>query len=362
MKTSFCTGLVILTASACFGSETNLGNPLYSGNPSSNLSSELFSVMETHSDARFNYTGSMAVFAATLSGVPGNEMLCIGLATADHVLTGVNRWNDTFHSGAGGTLGFASSTHFGTYISRSVGYGGVTGAKEDLGFSGLMIDEDEVTAAQWSALTTLVSGAPGLATASATAGLVETNYGWGTSGQYWVEDVTTGKYYFMPTFTAGLQTGGPFNGDTLKGVGFYSSNTMAANYQSGIDRFTNTTSNGLKTYSDGTYTYNALYWSLQNKVNYGQINSGDSGGGIISFTGSLIGVNTYAVGQVFNRGRQEGFAYGSEGGGVGFTNDDVTWLTAEWQHYDAVCESVPEPSEFAAMGLGILAFLFRRRK
>ncbi len=303
----------------------------------------------------------MAVFAAEIDGVPGSETLCLGLATADHVMNGVNTWNDTFHDGAGGTLSFASGSHFGTYVSRTATYGGVAGAPEDLGFSGLMIQEDEVSGAQWNALSSLVSGAPGLAEASGTAGIIESNYGWGRSGQYWVKDVTTGNYYYMPTFTPGVQVGGPLNGDTLQGVGFYWTNTMAASYQPGTDRFTTTTSNGLQTYTSGGYKYQALYWTLQNQLNYGQINSGDSGGGIVSFNGALVGVNTYAQGQVFNNKTQEGFAYGSQGGGVGFTNDDVTWLTAQWNHYNSECQSVPEPAEWT-FGLASLVLIAKRHR
>ena len=336
--------------SVAFGSEINTGIPEYSGAPDTFNSIVAFSAGITGNTG----SGSSVLYEAQQQNVGGVATMFLDFATANHVTSGNANFGFNLHMG--NTL--VNLTGANANVAAPVARGnGNYGLPEDMSWVGLTVSQNQVNNATWQFLTALTAVNGTIASALPKSGDMLTNFGFGYSGQYLYDDFNPGANthtdQHAATFTPGLQG----NGDTYTPEGFYWSNALPAADQYGTDRYMSTISNGVFTYTNGFYMYDSMQWDLQPIAGTGQINSGDSGGAIWNGD-NVIGLNTYAFGVKNAAKTQESFYYGSLGGGLAFTPQDIAWLDNQATVYAA-----PEPASLIGLAvLGIGALVRRRRK
>jgi len=346
-----------------FGSETNQGAPPYSSAPDSGYQNIAAFSAAIGVGGVTNAGGSAVLYAAQQVNVAGVNTMFLDFATSAHVTASAGPYTFNLHEGAGlFTLNGANST-----VANPVNRGnGNYTLPEDLAWVGDSVTQNQVTPAQWAYLTALTAVNGMIASAFPKVGDTLTNFGFGRSGQYLYDDFNpvagTHTDQHAATFTPGLQA----NGDTYTAEGFYWDNTLvgdqygANNAANGAlantDRFTTTVSNGVFTYTDGIYEYDAMEWDLLPTVGTGQINRGDSGGAIWNGD-DIIGINSFAFGSRSNGGAVEKFYYGTLGGGLAFTPQDITWLDNEATVYAA-----PEPTTLIGLAIFGIGALARRRR
>lgn len=348
---TFTVATTLLFLSSAFASETNNGNPEYSSQANTVYSSFQDSVLIDGTGIGY---GSGALYNVSATTFNGQNAVEFNIATADHVMRPMtlDALNVTLHFGTG-SITFNDTNSTDTF--QLFGPGAYQ-LPEDLAWVGVTVEESQVDAETWAVLNSFTSQNPSLGMGGSQNAQL-TNYGWGLSGKYLVDDYNpntqTHAQAALDTFTPGAQA----NGHVFTGVGFESESDFAAEYRGKTDRFTKTTSNGIFDYYDGFYQYNAVQWDLLDKAGYGQINSGDSGGAILD-NGKIIGVNTFAFGNTYTKGggaiTGEDFYYGSIGGGLAFNAADINWLNS--------FIPAPEPAStlgLAALGAGLIA---RRRR
>lgn len=342
--------MTLALSSVALASETNNGNPEYSSQANTVNSSYQDSVMLDGNKG----LGSGALYdVVAYKTAGGKNAISLNIATADHVVRpNTGAYIDVgLHFGTGTfTLNSTNSTE--SYQLRGPGSYQLN---EDLAYVGVTITQDQTDAETWTFLNSLTSQNPTLGQGGG-SGSKLTNYGYGVSGKYLVDDfnVATGTHteVALDTFTPGAQA----NGHVFTGKGFESEDDFGNQYNSGIDRLTTTTSVGVFDYASTNYQYNAMEWIMQDQAGFGQINSGDSGGAILS-GGKIVGLNTFAVGSTYTLANGtingEDFYYGSLGGGIAFTGDDIKWLNG----------LVPAPEPASLLGLAALAIgaVSRRR-
>lgn len=261
-------------------------------------------------------SGSGGMFDRQIINKNGTDYLMLCFATADHVVAGGTLSDITFDTNF--SLNAAGAT-FQSVLGK--GFDG----NQDLAFIGLMYDWNSLS----GAFQTYINGfAPLSMAAFDTTGTAVRSYGYGRTARYW---------------TPG---GGPR-------AGFIWDSTLGL---SGIHRYVNHTVLRTGNYAGGPYAYSEIGWDTSAAAGEGQINSGDSGGVILQ-NGTWVGVNTYAVGTTFRIAGvdYETFAYGDDGGGLAFTQQDVDWLYDNCETFSAV----PEPATMTLLGLAALA---RRRR
>ncbi|MFM9873195.1 MAG: PEP-CTERM sorting domain-containing protein [Fimbriimonadaceae bacterium] len=277
--------------------------------------------------------GSGGLFGKSTTTVGDVDYINLCFATADHVLNGSSFSSVKFGNGAELTRGASS-----LYMQKLGGWDN----NQDLAFFGLSFRLDALQnpfqggtyASFLDSLTTLNVQAYDY---SVVDNAKVTSYGYGRSARYLVNG----------------------NGDR---IGFQWDSNLGGAGASGIHRNVNHTTLSFNTYSEGPYDYEAIKWETSDQAGEGQINSGDSGG-VISLSSdnhAWVGVNTYAVGDPYRSMGvdYEAFLYGSEGGGLGFTANDVDWLNTSCMEFEAV----PEPASMVILGFGAILALRRKRR
>ncbi|MHB8636451.1 MAG: PEP-CTERM sorting domain-containing protein [Fimbriimonadaceae bacterium] len=327
------------------------GGGFYSGQADGQTDTSDFDVMiQTFTQTGGTQYGSGGLFAMNSVTKGGNAAVTLGIATADHVFTNATNWIVSLPDGSG-MVSLSSQLVAESYTARGNGNHGL----EDLGFVGLTIYQNQVGASTWNYLQTLtdVNGLLGLA--SPTSGLVIHNYGYGRSGEY------------LTAAGPVLTTNTPAN---VTGFQWSQAFPPADQGGAGIGRVTNQISTGISEVNNTViagynYDYDAMTWALpaNNPAHLGQINSADSGGPIMSFNGSMVGVNTLAKGQI-NAPNTEDFVYGDTfagtsyaGAGVAFNQGDLNFLNNSY-----AIVAAPEPTTMLGLALLGIGTLARRRR
>ncbi|MHB8636450.1 MAG: PEP-CTERM sorting domain-containing protein [Fimbriimonadaceae bacterium] len=347
-------------ASGAYGSfsVTNaVGGGPYSGQADANIDFSNFDVKIKGSSAAGFSIGSGALFAMQSGTKGGANAVTLGIATSDFLMNGNTSWTVSIPDGVS-MFSFSNAAFTSNYVPRGVGALG----KEDLGFMGLTILQNQVGASTWSYLQSLSSVNGNLATASATAGLVIHNYGYGESGEY------------LTAAGEVLTTNDP---STVQGFRYL--NTFPPADQPGVGRVTNQTSLGIQQVNAAVlgynaavygYNYNGLTWTLpaKNPANLGQITNADDGGAIVSFTGAIVGINAVqnstAITNVAGQTIGADYVYGSNfaasnfaGAGVAFDQGDLNFLNNQF-----ALVAAPEPASIIGLGALAIAVVGRRRR